>query len=382
MTIHFHLRSRRSDQREQTTKNQCMNIRRHDNLARVRRKSCLMGRQRRQSISSVNVLSLLLRRSCQPIPIPVTSNDFDRFVNRGHNWNTCQTVGLSIDDGKIRAMSFDRDGVLLATGDDRGNVRIYDFDEVRFMDMKRRNEMSQLPSSWYKLESKSREQRMEESHATGGDEVETNIGVNVAVDDDATIDSTLNAHVDENDHDCRGIKEQIEPTLIQHVMSFCIGVTTISSVHWSPINQDHLVVSFANSPEIHIYDIASDLTPLPCIRINNVERVSKLLFIHSSKSQNMRILTGGSGGGVRMWSIPTSIKRRRPLGLNEFSPPLCTWFFTPFISGGGDGVCDMLRLRPNHDERLDSVNNYAAWRVCCYPVALLRRYLLIQEESG
>ena len=53
----------------------------------------------------------------------------------------------------------------------------------------------------------------------------TNIGVNVAVDDDATIDSTLNAHVDENDHDCRGIKEQIEPTLIQHVMSFCIGVT-------------------------------------------------------------------------------------------------------------------------------------------------------------
>jgi len=128
---------------------------------------------------------------------------------------------------------------------------------------------------------KSREQRMEESHATGGDEVKTKIGVNVAVDDDATIDSTLNAHVDENDHDCRGIKEQIEPTLIQHVMSFRIGVTKISSVHWSPINQDHLIVSFANSPEIHIYDIASDLIPLPCIRINNVERVSKLLFKYS-----------------------------------------------------------------------------------------------------
>lgn len=298
--------SSNDDRREQMTKNQCMNIRRHANNSLSTRKSCLMGRQRRQSISSVNVLSLLLRRSCQPIPIPVTSNDFDRFVNRGHNWNTCQTVGLSIDDGEIRAMSFDRDGVLLATGDDRGNVRIYDFDEVRFMDMKRRNEMSRLPSSWYKLESKSCEQRMEESHATGGDEVEANIGVNVAVDDDATIDSTLNAHVDENDHDCRGIKEQIEPTLIQHVMSFCIGVTTISSVHWSPINQDHLIVFFANSPEIHIYDIASDLIPLPCIRINNVERVSKLLFIHSSKSQNMRILAGGNG--VHMWSIPTSIK--------------------------------------------------------------------------
>jgi hypothetical protein len=264
------------------------------------------------------------------------------------------------DDGEIRAMSFDRDGVLLATGDDRGNVRIYDFDEVRFMDMKRRNEISRLPSSWCKLESKSREQRMEERHAASGDEVETNMGEIVASDDDSTINSILSGHVDsENVHDCGGSKVQIEPALIQHVMSFRIGVIKISSVHWSPNNQDHLVVTFANSPEIHIYDIASDLTPLPCIRINNMERVSKLLFMHSSKSQNMRILTGGSGGGVRMWSIPTSIKHHRSPELNDFSPPLCTWLFTPFESGGGSGVCDMLRLRPN-DERLDSWPNKMA----------------------
>ena len=88
-----------------------------------------------------------------------------------------------------------------------------------------------------------------------------------------------------------------------------------------------------------------------------MERVSKLLFIHSSKSQNMRIL---AGNGVRMWSIPTSIKHRRPLGLNEFSPPQCTCFFTPFVLGGGEGVCNMLRLRPNHDERLNSWPNELA----------------------
>jgi len=82
-----------------------------------------------------------------------------------------------------------------------------------------------------------------------------------------------------------------------------------------------------------------------------------LLFIHSSKSQNMRIL---AGNGVRMWSIPTSIKHRRPLGLNEFSPPQCTCFFTPFVLGGGEGVCNMLRLRPNHDERLNSWPNELA----------------------
>ena len=34
------------------------------------------------------------------------------------------------ESGEIRAMSFDRQGVLLATGDDRGNVRLYDFDDV------------------------------------------------------------------------------------------------------------------------------------------------------------------------------------------------------------------------------------------------------------
>jgi WD40 repeat protein len=128
-------------------------------------------------------------------------------------------------------------------------------------------------------------------------------------------------------------------------------------VHWSPNNQDHLVVSFADSAEIEIYDIASDLTPLPCIRINNVERVTKLLFL-PSKSKNMRILTGGNRGGVRMWLIPTSIRQQqRPPGLNDFSSPQCKWSFTPLV--GGEGVCDMLRLMPN-DESLDPWPNKVA----------------------
>ena len=60
--------SSNDDRREQMTKNQCMNVRKHDNNSHIfsTRKSCLMGRQRRQSISSVNVLSLLLRRYVNP----------------------------------------------------------------------------------------------------------------------------------------------------------------------------------------------------------------------------------------------------------------------------------------------------------------------------
>jgi len=76
-----------------------------------------------------------------------------------------------------------------------------------------------------------------------------------------------------------------------------------------------------------------------------------------------------------MWSIPTSIKHRRPLGLNEFSPRQCTCFFTPFALGGGEGVCNMLRLRPNHDERLNSWPNELAattGHMCCWPATMHR----------
>jgi hypothetical protein len=45
-------------------------------------------------------------------------------------------------------MSFDREGVLLATGDDRGRVRVYDFDDVRAADVGGRNGISRMESSW------------------------------------------------------------------------------------------------------------------------------------------------------------------------------------------------------------------------------------------
>ena len=98
-----------------------------------------------------NILSLLLRQSRQPTLISSSLGslyDFDNFVDRGMHWNTCPTVVLSMEEeeedknGEIRAMSFDRDGILLATGGDWGVVRIYDFDDVRFMDVKRRNKIS------------------------------------------------------------------------------------------------------------------------------------------------------------------------------------------------------------------------------------------------
>jgi hypothetical protein len=45
-------------------------------------------------------------------------------------------------------MSFDREGVLLATGNDRGRVRVYDFDDVRAADVGGRNGISRMELSW------------------------------------------------------------------------------------------------------------------------------------------------------------------------------------------------------------------------------------------
>ena len=151
-----------------------------------------------------NILSLLLRQSCQPTRISSSlgsSYDFDHFVDRGMHWNTCLAVVLLMEEeeeeeeedknGEIRAMSFNRDGILLATGDNRRVVRIYDFDDVRFMDVKRRNKISWSQSLWHKIESQGRgkrrvERRMSGDVVNGCAEVDASSAVK-----DTSIDLTL-----------------------------------------------------------------------------------------------------------------------------------------------------------------------------------------------
>lgn len=198
----------------------------------------------RRGTCGVNILSCLVQRSCIPSSTSSISLDIEKNANSGINWNICTTVELaaSEDDdvdiaaGDVTAMSFDRDGVVLATGDDRGVVRIYDFDDVAAEDMKKRNEISRSLRQDYSVQ------------CTNEREVDKD-GQKSHVDSGIMV-----AEGDSNDDTHSIAFRSIPPSTARPVLSFqCNGsrsssVNTghrISSVLWSPYNQDHLVVSFA-----------------------------------------------------------------------------------------------------------------------------------------
>ncbi|KAL3810723.1 hypothetical protein ACHAXA_008496 [Cyclostephanos tholiformis] len=357
----------------------------------------------------VNVLGILLRRSYHPSPLRSSSstssisNHLVRFVDRGTHWNVSPTVGLSsalssihgddengIARGEIRAMSFDRQGVLLATGDNRGYVRLYDFDDVRSADVSGRNASSRSSRSYWR-----RLTVMRDTHAywlkSGGgrrggsaDEVDEDNEAGSSGDvDDGAIDPKESEHDEVEDYgedDDSGMKcieklRSIETpaALVRPVMSFLCGVqpgsSRISGVLWSPNNQDHLLVSFANRQELHIYDVGSVETPLPCIRLGDshhpmarcaVEGIARVLFLPTSSSRchpaiMTRILAGGTRGTMRMWTIPMLSRRQRTAAsFGNLGTPQCAWSFSAFGSGA-EGVCDMLALGSNgdNDEKAD-----------------------------
>lgn len=89
--------------------------------------------------TSVNVLSELFRRS-YPNPNPNSRggsslSTLRRFANAPNKWTKCETVRLPGHRHSTVALEFDRQGVLLALGDARGMITVYDFDELCGADM-------------------------------------------------------------------------------------------------------------------------------------------------------------------------------------------------------------------------------------------------------
>ncbi len=169
-----------------------------------------------------------------------------RYVNAGMHWNISQTVKLSSANGnsEVCAMAFDSDGVLLATGDDRGSVHVYDFDDVYAMDLSKRNEMSRL--IWeVKKSGKERKKWSSNGHR-----------------------SDLENEDDDDDEDNKPVEEKrqkslemdmnsapsIPPSIARPLISFTCGGRggkfRISELQWNPDNQDQLVVSFAYVKQI------------------------------------------------------------------------------------------------------------------------------------
>jgi hypothetical protein len=159
-------------------------------------------------------------------------------------------------------MSFDRQGVLLATGDDRGNVRLYDFDDVRSADARGRNALSRSSVSHWRRLTMMRDSRAARGWVGGGGCAAGEEGgatgeaaSSGAVDEAAAIDPPEGRRDDDGNDSADGGVERPPSTesspaaLVRPVLSFRCGARRetlrISGVLWSPNDQDHLVVSFA-----------------------------------------------------------------------------------------------------------------------------------------
>lgn len=119
---------------------------------------------------------------------------------------------------------------------------------------------------------------------------------------------------------------------------------------------------FRNLQEIHIYDTASDESPIPCLRLldsrcfSRSEGVSKALFIPpSTSSTSMQIITGGSYGTVNLWTIPQTRSRRRIEPISNLSAQ-CSWSMPAFASKG-EGVSDILVLPTGGASKSGSSNS-------------------------
>ena len=214
--------------------------------------------------SGVNILSQLFQRSILS-STPRTTASVTKFVQAGRMWNVSETVrlnpsvnhsnaplnynssnaGVNIGEGgEVTAMSFDKEGVLLATGDDRGVIHVFDFDDVFAMDGRKRNEKGYMEGERIGLE-----------RDVGG----VVSGNEIGVDEKDGIDLRKETEESMREEACSEQQQPaistITPGSSHPLLSFqCRAKSSVggggvsprvSSLHWNPDNQDHLAVSFA-----------------------------------------------------------------------------------------------------------------------------------------
>lgn len=167
-----------------------------------------------------NIFCHLFRRSIMR-PNSLIIPGMTSYVHSGQHWNISQTVRLDTQriSGEVSAMSFDEVGVLLATGDDRGYVRIYDFDDVNSLDISKRNEISRLRAK---------------------------------IDDETNLNEHVSHQLYENVESERNVSREkmkvpppLELALSKPALSFHCASCRITDLQWNPNNQDQLAVSFA-----------------------------------------------------------------------------------------------------------------------------------------
>ena len=105
----------------------------------------------------------------------------------------------------------------------------------------------------------------------------------------------------------------------------------------------------SQSPEVHLYDVASSKTPLPKLTIGTLnnpstkgrEGVSVIRFLKSEspKKKTTQILTAGSRGTVGLWWVPEPKRRQSISDINA----RCIWS-VDVSESGGEGCSDLVVL--------------------------------------
>jgi len=291
----------------------------------------------------INVLSELFRRSIFPVDYvrggSSPSKPLRRFANAPDKWTKCETVRLPGRHSTV-ALEFDRQGVLLALGDTRGMITVYDFDELCAADMAVRRAVCRQQGA-----------------------VAASAAASFA-DADADAVHTNNRH-------CRR-------TPICPVLAFGTRSTArISCIKWDPNSEDLLVVSFLTDCRVNIYDLnsGSEAESPNFIVLSDADslrgqlRTEGNISTHHLPPSNRKVhqlLTGGAYGTIRLWNFPTTIAPAREGDVSrrrkKNQVPTLAWSMSPFsssshLSADSEGVSSICHLENSSYSHRNSQDN-------------------------
>eukprot|EP00559_Dactyliosolen_fragilissimus_P007138 CAMPEP_0184860318 /NCGR_PEP_ID=MMETSP0580-20130426/5227_1 /TAXON_ID=1118495 /ORGANISM="Dactyliosolen fragilissimus" /LENGTH=944 /DNA_ID=CAMNT_0027357383 /DNA_START=57 /DNA_END=2891 /DNA_ORIENTATION=- len=228
-------------------------------------------------------------------------------------WAVSKTVQLNLNDmshdlrqSEITCLEFDSQGVLMATSDSLGNIRIFDFDEINAIDMKKRN-----LSNIHTLPKQKQKQKQKQT-----------------------------------------LPQYIQPIVVFKVKCTSTRTTPrISCLKWNPMNEDQLVVSFFNLPEIHLYDVASSNKHLPIRlrcqkrkRSNTIDPGNKTLaFLPSTNQDHILLLSGGMQGTLSLWKLKSPSNDTTTLQVQA----KLVWTTNPWLSGSSPERIDQIIHLPS-----------------------------------
>ena len=279
------------------------------------------------------------------------TRSLQRFVNSGERWGMSNTVELeSTGRDAIMCMDFDSQGILLSTGDTKGNICVFDFDEVFAADMRNKNDICRIQSALVSNEP----ERKQSLRRADCDKSEIPL---LPLINSVTRDSTHLSH-----------GQSTKKSLIRPIISFKAkpstlpnGSTQVTCVKWNPHNEDELAASFLNQGDVFIYDVTSLSSSRASPRFVRLtdkklqhsrsrgEGITSLLFLPSDGLLS-RVMASNTCGTVRLWTLPRFSESEDTRQMQQRVK--LKWETSPFSSRRGDtgnsleteGVSDMVHL--------------------------------------